>query len=66
MKAKEYMDQGALVPDEVTIGMLLDRIAEPDCKNGYVLDGFPVPYLRQRASGRHFPKRETARCGSQH
>ena len=41
MKAKEYMDQGALVPDEVTIGMLLDRIAEPDCKNGYVLDGFP-------------------------
>ena len=41
MKAKEYMDKGALVPDEVTIGMLLDRIAEPDCKNGYVLDGFP-------------------------
>ena len=41
MKAKEYMDKGALVPDEVTIGMLLDRISEPDCKNGYVLDGFP-------------------------
>ena len=41
MKAKEYMDKGALVPDEVTIGMLLSRIAEPDCKNGYVLDGFP-------------------------
>ncbi len=40
-KAKEYMDRGALVPDEVTIGMLLDRIAEADCKNGYVLDGFP-------------------------
>ena len=41
MKAKEYMDKGALVPDEVTIGMLLSRISEPDCKNGYVLDGFP-------------------------
>ena len=41
MKAKSYMDQGQLVPDEVTIGMLLDRIAEADCENGYVLDGFP-------------------------
>ncbi len=40
-KAKEYMDQGLLVPDEVTIGMLLDRIHEADCANGYVLDGFP-------------------------
>ncbi|SFG35704.1 adenylate kinase [Oribacterium sp. WCC10] len=41
MKAKSYMDKGELVPDEVTIGMLLDRISEDDCKNGYVLDGFP-------------------------
>lgn len=41
MKAKSYMDQGQLVPDEVTIGMLLDRISEADCANGYVLDGFP-------------------------
>lgn len=41
MKAKMYMDQGQLVPDEVTIGMLLDRIHEADCANGYVLDGFP-------------------------
>lgn len=40
-KAKEYMDQGALVPDELTIGMLLDRIQKEDCKDGYVLDGFP-------------------------
>ena len=40
-KAKEYMDQGKLVPDEITIGMLLDRIHEEDCKDGYVLDGFP-------------------------
>ncbi len=41
MKAKAFMDQGQLVPDEITIGMLLDRIQEEDCKNGYVLDGFP-------------------------
>lgn len=41
MKAKSYMDQGQLVPDEVTIGMLLDRISQDDCQNGYVLDGFP-------------------------
>lgn len=41
MKAKAFMDQGQLVPDEITIGMLLDRIHEADCGNGYVLDGFP-------------------------
>lgn len=41
MKAKAYMDQGGLVPDELTIGMLMDRIQKNDCKNGYVLDGFP-------------------------
>ncbi len=41
MKAKSYMDKGALVPDDITIGMLLDRIADNDCKNGFVLDGFP-------------------------
>ena len=41
MKAKSYMDQGQLVPDDVTIGMLLDRISEADCADGYVLDGFP-------------------------
>lgn len=41
MKAKSYMDQGQLVPDDVTIGMLLDRISEGDCAGGYVLDGFP-------------------------
>ena len=40
-KAKEYIDRGALVPDEVTIGMLLDRIHEKDCEKGYILDGFP-------------------------
>lgn len=41
LQAKSYMDKGALVPDEVVIGILKDRIAEDDCKNGYILDGFP-------------------------
>lgn len=40
-EAKTYMDKGALVPDTVTINMLLDRISKDDCKNGFILDGFP-------------------------
>lgn len=40
-EAKKYMDQGLLVPDELTVKILLDRVAQPDCANGYVLDGFP-------------------------
>ena len=40
-KAKEFMDKGLLVPDELTVQLLLDRVANEDCKNGYVLDGFP-------------------------
>lgn len=41
MEAKSYMDQGLLVPDELTVKILLDRVAQEDCKKGYVLDGFP-------------------------
>ena len=41
MEAKKYMDQGLLVPDELTVRILLNRVAQDDCKNGYVLDGFP-------------------------
>ena len=40
-EAKKYMDQGLLVPDELTVKILLDRVAQPDCEKGYVLDGFP-------------------------
>ena len=40
-KAKEYMDQGQLVPDEVVIGIVKDRLADPDCQKGYILAGFP-------------------------
>ena len=40
-KAKTYMDQGLLVPDELVVDLVVDRVAADDCKNGYVLDGFP-------------------------
>ena len=41
LEAKQYMDAGKLVPDELTVRMLFDRVANDDCRNGYVLDGFP-------------------------
>lgn len=41
LAAKEYMDRGDLVPDEIVIGILKDRIAKDDAKNGFILDGFP-------------------------
>lgn len=41
LKAKSYMESGKLVPDEILIGIIKDRIQEPDCKNGFILDGFP-------------------------
>jgi adenylate kinase len=41
LKAKSYMDAGQLVPDEVVIGIIKDRLAQEDCKNGFILDGFP-------------------------
>ncbi len=41
IEAKKYMDQGLLVPDELTVKILLDRVAKDDCSKGYVLDGFP-------------------------
>jgi adenylate kinase len=40
-KAKEYIDRGDLVPDEITIPMILDRLQQDDCNNGWLLDGFP-------------------------
>lgn len=40
-KAKEYMDRGELVPDDLVIELVLDRVMEADCKNGFLLDGFP-------------------------
>ena len=40
-KAKTYMDKGLLVPDELTVDLVIDRVGQEDCKNGYILDGFP-------------------------
>ena len=41
LKAKSFMDAGQLVPDEVVIGIIKDRLKEKDCENGFILDGFP-------------------------
>ncbi|MBN1202626.1 MAG: adenylate kinase [Anaerolineae bacterium] len=41
LEAQKYMSRGALVPDEITIGMVRERIMQPDCKNGAIFDGFP-------------------------
>jgi len=41
LKAKEYMDAGGLVPDEVVVGIVRERLQEADCNNGFILDGFP-------------------------
>lgn len=41
IRAKEYMDSGALVPDEVVIGIVEERLQQPDCEKGFILDGFP-------------------------
>ena len=40
-KAKKYMDEGALVPDELILGIVADRVAQPDCEKGFILDGVP-------------------------
>ena len=41
LKAKAYIDSGRLVPDDVVIGIIKERLAENDCQNGFILDGFP-------------------------
>jgi len=60
LKAKEYIDQGKLVPDDLTVKMVLDRIKEPDCAQGVLLDGFPRTIAQAHAldegleaNGRH-------------
>ena len=45
-KAKTYMDQGLLVPDELTVDLVIDRVGQDDCKDGYILDGFPRTILQ--------------------
>ena len=50
--AKSYIDQGLLVPDEVVVGIVADRIKEDDCKNGFLLDGFPRTINQAEALGK--------------
>ena len=57
LKAKEYMEAGKLVPDEVIIGIIQERLAEADCANGYILDGVPRTIAQAEAldkAGIHF------------
>ena len=53
LKAKEYVESGRLVPDDVIIGIVEERLAEPDCKNGYILDGMPrtIPQAQALEAG---------------
>lgn len=58
VEAKKYIDQGKLVPDELVLNMLFARVSAPDCKNGYILDGFPRTLSQAQALDN--------RLGSQH
>src|SRR5690242_16386427 len=49
IKAKSYMDAGALVPDEVVVGIVEERLAKPDCSCGFILDGFPRTVIQADA-----------------
>lgn len=57
VEAKGYMDRGLLVPDSVTIAMVADRIFEPDCKTGYLLDGFPRTIAQAKALSEYLAQR---------
>ncbi|MDK0864303.1 adenylate kinase [Clostridium perfringens] len=58
IEAKSYMDNGQLVPDEVTINMVKDRLQQDDCKNGYLLDGFPRTVDQAEALDNFLTERE--------
>ena len=49
LEAKNYMDSGLLVPDDITIGIIKDRISQPDCRQGFLLDGFPRTVFQAEA-----------------
>lgn len=60
LKAKEYMEKGLLVPDEITAAMLLERIAAPDCHQGVILDGFPRTLAQAEALDKALAKESKA------
>ena len=60
IEAKSYIDQGALVPDDVTIRMVEDRLSDPDCSKGYILDGFPRNIAQAEALDKMLAKTGTA------
>ena len=53
LEAKRYMDAGKLVPDEVIIGIIQERLAQPDCQNGFILDGVPRTIAQAEALEQH-------------
>lgn len=57
-KAKQYMDQGLLVPDELTVDLVIDRLSKSDCAKGYILDGFPRTIPQAEALDAALAKRE--------
>ena len=58
LEAKSYIDKGQLVPDSITIGMVEGRLAEDDCKAGYILDGFPRTIAQARALDEMLAKKD--------
>ena len=52
-KAKEFMQAGLLVPDDIVLGMLFERIEQPDCAKGYLLDGFPRTQVQADQLSQH-------------
>ena len=62
-QAEKYMEAGELVPDDIVVGIVAERLAQPDCQNGFLLDGFP----RTVEAGLGFGTNQYAgRCGDQH
>ena len=67
IEAKKYMDAGQLVPDEVTIGIVEERLAMPDCEAGFLLDGFPRTTVQAQALDQVLAKLwEKSRIGLKH
>ena len=58
-KAKAYMDAGNLVPDELTVDLVIDRVAQPDCEKGYILDGFPRTIPQAKVFTKELEKNST-------